>query len=140
MRRLLLRAGLALALLVLVLGVSAALARVWYERRFAEFTPMTRAFLERAVARDSVGLAALAADPEPVEIILRYRDTQPGILQQSLRGLRSAGGARTGDSVWVWYASEADWCAGFAGQTNLQVQFVRVRGAWRVRYAGPGIC
>jgi hypothetical protein len=108
--------------------------------RLEPFTPMARQFLERAMAEDSAALAALALDDRAVEQALTFRREHPERLETALRTMRLDGGVRQADRVMLVYDTAVPWCAGAAGDTDLQIQLVRAGNAWRVELAGPGIC
>ena len=105
------------------------------------FTTLTHTYLERALAGDSATVAALSLDDEATLHTLGFARARSVELERVLRTLRVSGSGLAGpDTVVVTYASKVDWCAGFAGTTELQLQFVRRGPAWKVHYAGVGAC
>jgi hypothetical protein len=135
------KVGLIVGVLLLLLGsVGVAAMRHWQIQRVEPFAPRGRQFLELALAEDSLGLAALALDDRAVEQALTLRREYPQRLETALRTMRLDGGVLEADRVMLLYDTAVPWCAGAAGDTDLQIQLVRVGNTWKVEFAGPGIC
>ena len=138
------RRVVALVVGVLALAAGAAAARIARRRHeLAPFAALTRAYLERALAGDSLGVRALATDDPGAAYALALARRHPDRVRAALQTLRVAAGGADSAEAAVFFRTGVDWCAGVAGATDLQASFRRVGGrggAWRVRHAGPGPC
>jgi hypothetical protein len=136
------RRALAIVVGVLALAAVAAGAVQAHRRReLAPFAKLTRTYLERALAGDSLGVRALAADDTAAAAALALARRQPERVRAALQTMRVASGGATAAEAAVFFRTGVDWCAGAAGETDLQASFRPVGGgAWRVRHAGPGYC
>jgi hypothetical protein len=132
------------ASLAMLLATAAATRTVLHAKRLrqlAPFTARTRSYFERALAGDTVGIARMSTDSAAAVYAVRLARARPAELRLALRTLRPRSGGWLGvDTLVVFYASDVDWCAGVAGATELQVQFVRAGAGWKVYHAGPGPC
>src|SRR5690348_4452907 len=133
-------ASLVVAIAVLGALVGGATVRRFRLHRAAPFTVLTRTYLERALAGDSLALVARSTDLGAVAAALTLARTQPVLVRQALATLRPSATSGSADERVIWYASAADWCAGAVGATTLQATFIRSDSGWKVHFVGPGIC
>ena len=124
------------ACLLVILAVALAGARWWPSWRAAEASPVVRAFLERALLGDSLGLAALSADPEPVQVALALQREAPTELRTLARTMELRHVVRSGDTLVASYTSGARFCPLEFPEPDLQVQLRKEAGGWRIVYLG----
>lgn len=102
--------------------------------RWGAMTPITREFLDRAVAGDSAGMAAVSIGDAPIGWGRRVLVTQPEVLAAAARTAVPVAGGYIGDGVAVVdFDVDAEVCPGIAGAAHqIQVQFRMVGPHWRV--------
>ena len=133
------RSGWVVVVAAAALLAAVAGARLVGAKRVEPAERVAYAFIERAVAGDSVALSALSADVEPVLVALAIHREQPEALQAFARTMQRGTVRRWRDSVLVGYRSDARFCPAELPEPEMQFQLARHEGAWRVYYMG-GVC
>jgi hypothetical protein len=124
-----------------MLSILAWRAREWRIRQLAPFSPLAKAYLERAAAADSVGLLALSTDAEPVHRILAMQRIAPEQLATVRRTLQLRGGAIDSAHALVEYRTEATICPPYLEERGMfHFEFILVDDAWLVNLAAPPPC
>ena len=125
--------------LVALLIVAVLELRAYQRRRLEPFAELTRTYLQRALADDSAGVRALAADDTSVTWALALARHSPDRVRAALKTMRARRGAQDSVRAVVFFRTRVDWCAGVAGATDLQATFHQIDRQWKIHYAGPGL-
>jgi len=114
--------------------ITAGLAGLYLTRKYSPpdpwkpFTRRTREFLNAAIARDSAGVARLAASPEIARWALDAAGRTPSPLA-GFRGFRKVGGSQSGDATLLIVGMKGGAC----DREIVAVELVGSRSEARVR-------